>query len=132
MSKCQLFGTSFLPLPAKLVLMTLMLRQSPFLSRMALNWRCRIFNSRRREPVRRRLCYRASCWLLANRSLQVFLRRSLRMVMITVCRAMAVPGGQEAAVPDFHAMSSLSEVRGSSMFGPQGPGYVPGFGRVSV
>jgi hypothetical protein len=69
----------------------------------------------------------------ANRSLQVFfLRRSLHMVMATVYRALAVQEGQEAVVPDFHAMSNLSEVRGSSMFGPQGPGYVPGFGRVSV
>ena len=68
----------------------------------------------------------------ANRSLQVFLRRSLRLAMAVVFRAMPAPAGDEAAVPDFHAMSALEEVRNSSMFGPQGPGYIPGFGRVSV
>jgi hypothetical protein len=68
----------------------------------------------------------------ANQALQVFLRRSLRQVMVAVFPMLSVAEWPEAAVPDFHAMSSLPEVMASPMFGPHGPGYIPGFGRVSV
>jgi len=67
----------------------------------------------------------------ANRSLQVFLRRSLRLLMVLVHPLLEAPDGHESAVPDFHAMSDLQAVRSSPMFGPHGPGFIPGFGRVS-
>ena len=66
----------------------------------------------------------------ANRSLQVFLRRSLRGLMSEVLSLVSDDEGQEGVVPDFHAVSSLSLVTSSPLFGPQGPGYIPGFGRV--
>ena len=68
----------------------------------------------------------------ANQSLQVFLRRSLRLLMVKVLPLLGSGEGHGAAMPDFHAMSDLPEVQSSTMFGPHGPGYIPGFGRVPV
>ena len=66
----------------------------------------------------------------ANQALQIFLRRTLCSVMADVYPILDVSSGPEAAVPDFHAISGLEEVTSSPCFGPQGPGFIPGFGRA--
>ena len=52
--------------------------------------------------------------------------------MILILPLLDGPEGPEAAVPDFYVMSALPAVQSSPMFGPHGPGFIPGFGRVSV
>ena len=68
---------------------------------------------------------------MANRSLQIFLRRSLRELMTMVAPLLPPSEGCESLVPDFEAMSRLSAVTSSACFGPHGPGYIPGFSRVA-
>ena len=68
----------------------------------------------------------------ANQSLQVFLRRAVRSVMREIYPLVPVCDGHEAVIPDFHAISALPAVLSSPLFGPHGPEYIPGFGRVGL
>jgi hypothetical protein len=64
----------------------------------------------------------------ANRALQVFLRRQLRLAAIPILEEAALGSGAELLIPNFHDLADSPVVQGSPYF--RGPSFVPGFGAV--
>jgi hypothetical protein len=64
----------------------------------------------------------------ANRALQVFLRRQLRLAGVAALPEATLGSGDERVLPNFHDLADSPAIVNSAQFG--GPSFVPGFGAV--